>query len=84
MARIDVLTDRPIGAVGRRIFGSFTEHRPDAVSVYNSKREVEGKYVDITFGPHSFTLLEVPLAGDRAGERDQRIRTARPAGPAER
>lgn len=26
MARIDVLTDRPIGTVDRRIFGSFTEH----------------------------------------------------------
>lgn len=36
--------------------------RPDAVSVHNSKREVEGEHVDITFAPHSFTLLEVPLA----------------------
>ncbi len=26
MARIDVLTDRPIGTLDRRIFGSFTEH----------------------------------------------------------
>ena len=26
MSRIDVLTDRPIGTVDRRIFGSFTEH----------------------------------------------------------
>jgi alpha-L-arabinofuranosidase len=26
MARIDVLTSRPLGAVDRRIFGSFTEH----------------------------------------------------------
>ena len=26
MARIDVLTDRPIGTVDRRIFGSVTEH----------------------------------------------------------
>ncbi len=36
--------------------------RPDAVSVRNSKREVEGEHVDVTFAPHSFTLLEVPLA----------------------
>ena len=36
--------------------------RPDAVSVRNSKREVEGEHVDITFSPHSFTLLDVPLA----------------------
>ena len=36
--------------------------RPDAVSAHNSKREVEGEHVDITFAPHSFTLLEVPLA----------------------
>jgi hypothetical protein len=26
VARIDVLTDRPIGLVDRRIFGSITEH----------------------------------------------------------
>ena len=26
MARIDVLTDQPIGTLDRRIFGSFTEH----------------------------------------------------------
>ena len=36
--------------------------RPDAVRARNSKREVEGEYVDITFSPHSFTLLDVPLA----------------------
>ena len=36
--------------------------RPNAVSVRNSKHEVEGDQVDITFAPHSFTLLEVPLA----------------------
>jgi alpha-N-arabinofuranosidase len=36
--------------------------RPDAVSVHNSKREVEGEHLEITFAPHSFTLLEVPLA----------------------
>jgi alpha-N-arabinofuranosidase len=36
--------------------------RPGAVSARNSKREVEGEHVDITFAPHSFTLLEVPLA----------------------
>jgi alpha-L-arabinofuranosidase len=35
---------------------------PDAVSVHTSKREVEGGHIDITFSPHSFTLLEVPLA----------------------
>ncbi len=36
--------------------------RPDAVTVRNAKREVEGEHVDIAFAPHSFTLLEVPLA----------------------
>jgi len=36
--------------------------RPDAVSVSNAKREVNGENVDITFSPHSFTLLEVQLA----------------------
>ncbi len=36
--------------------------RPGAVCARNSKRDVEGEYVDITFSPHSFTVLEVPLA----------------------
>ena len=36
--------------------------RPEAVGVHNAKREVEGEQVDITFAPHSFTLLEVPMA----------------------
>jgi alpha-N-arabinofuranosidase len=36
--------------------------RPDAVSVHNAKREVEGDNVDITFAPHSFTVLEAQLA----------------------
>ena len=36
--------------------------RPDTVTVRNAKREVEGEHIDITFSPHSFTLLEVPLA----------------------
>lgn len=39
---------------------SFT--RPDAVSVRNSKREVDGEHVDIAFAPHSFTVLEMQLA----------------------
>jgi alpha-N-arabinofuranosidase len=36
--------------------------RPDAVSVRYAKRDVDGGHVDIAFGPHSFTVLEVPLA----------------------
>jgi alpha-L-arabinofuranosidase len=36
--------------------------RPDAVSVHNAKRDLEGANVDITFSPHSFTLLEMQLA----------------------
>jgi alpha-N-arabinofuranosidase len=36
--------------------------RPDAVSVRYAKRDVDGAQVDIAFGPHSFTVLEVPLA----------------------
>ena len=36
--------------------------RPNAVSVHYAKREVDGENVDITFPPHSFTLLEVQLA----------------------
>ena len=36
--------------------------RPDTVTVHNAKCEVEGEHVDVTFAPHSFTLLEIPLA----------------------
>ena len=36
--------------------------RPDAVSVRNAKRDVDGDHVDITFSPHSFTVLEMQLA----------------------
>ena len=39
---------------------SFT--RPDAVSVRNAKREVDGEHIDIAFSPHSFTVLEMQLA----------------------
>ena len=35
--------------------------RPDAVSVRNAKREVDGEHVDISFSPHSFTVLEMQL-----------------------
>jgi alpha-L-arabinofuranosidase len=35
--------------------------RPDAVSVRNAKREVGGEHVDISFSPHSFTVLEMQL-----------------------
>jgi alpha-L-arabinofuranosidase len=36
--------------------------RPDAVSVRNAKRELDGEHVDITFSPHSFTVMEMELA----------------------
>jgi alpha-L-arabinofuranosidase len=39
-----------------------TVTRPDAVSVRYAKRDVDGAHIDIAFGPHSFTVLEVPLA----------------------
>jgi hypothetical protein len=35
--------------------------RPDAVSARNAKREVDGEHVDISFAPHSFTVLEMQL-----------------------
>jgi alpha-L-arabinofuranosidase len=46
---------------------SFT--RPDAISVRNAKREVDGEHVDIAFSPHSFTVLEMQLALPRAETR---------------
>ena len=46
---------------------SFT--RRDAISVRNAKREVDGERVDITFSPHSFTVLEMQLALPRAATR---------------
>ena len=36
------------------------EH-PDAVRVHRSKREATGGHIDVTFAPHSFTVLEVSL-----------------------
>ncbi len=36
--------------------------RPDDVNVHTAKHEVGGEHIDITFAPHSFTLLEVDLA----------------------
>jgi len=30
--------------------------------VHNAKREVDGGNLDITFAPHSFTVLEAQLA----------------------
>jgi hypothetical protein len=35
---------------------------PDAVTARHSKHEVTGGHIDVTFAPHSFTLLEVSLA----------------------
>jgi hypothetical protein len=36
--------------------------RQDAVSVRNAKREVDGEHLDISFSPHSFTVLEMQLS----------------------
>ncbi len=36
--------------------------RPDDVNVHTAKQQVGGEHIDITFAPHSFTLLEVDLA----------------------
>ena len=35
--------------------------RPHAVSVRNTKRDVGGEHVDISFPPNSFTVLEIQL-----------------------
>jgi alpha-L-arabinofuranosidase len=37
------------------------EH-PDNVAVRRTQREVAGGDIDVSFAPHSFTLLEVTLA----------------------
>jgi alpha-L-arabinofuranosidase len=39
-----------------------TPARPDVVSAHSAKREVDGEEIDVTFAPHSFTLLEIGLA----------------------
>jgi len=36
--------------------------QPDRVSAHSSKRDVAGDVIDVTFPPHSFTVLEVQLA----------------------
>ena len=55
-----VMTVHKVTGKGPDAVNTFT--RPDAVSVHHAKREVDGGNVDITFPPHSFTLLEVQLA----------------------
>jgi alpha-N-arabinofuranosidase len=50
----EVNADEP-GAVN-----SFEQ--PQNVSAHNSKQEVGGEHIDVTFSPHSFTVLEVQLA----------------------
>jgi alpha-N-arabinofuranosidase len=73
--RIRLLDARATGVMGvHEVTGdspdavnSFT--RPDAVSVRNSKREVDGVHVDIAFAPHSFTVMEMQLALPRAAMR---------------
>ena len=39
-----------------------TAEKPTNVSVHKSMREVAGEHLDVTFAPHSFTILEVPLS----------------------
>jgi alpha-N-arabinofuranosidase len=39
-----------------------TMARPHDVSVHNSRHEVSGEHLDVSFAPHSFTVLEVPLS----------------------
>ena len=48
--------------------------RPDAVSVRNAKREVDGEHVDIAFSPHSFTVLEMQLALPKTATRAAPLR----------
>ena len=55
-----VMTVHEVTGVGPDAANSVA--RPDAVRVDYAKREVDGENVDITFSPHSFTLLEVQLA----------------------
>jgi alpha-L-arabinofuranosidase len=55
-----VMTVHEINGDSPEAVNSF--ERPDAVTVARSKREVSGGHVDVTFAPHSFTVLEVSLA----------------------
>ncbi len=55
-----VMTVHEVAGDGPDAVNTFA--RPNAVSALNGKRETDGEHVDITFSPHSFTLLEVPLA----------------------
>ena len=55
-----VMIVHEVTGAGPDAVNTFT--RPDAVSVRYAKRDVDGAQVDIAFGPHSFTVLEVPLA----------------------
>ncbi len=55
-----VMTVREVTADSPDAVNTFA--RPDAVGVRSARREVDGEHVDVTFAPHSFTLLEMHLA----------------------
>lgn len=55
-----IMTVHEVNGDGPQAASSFA--RPGAVSVHTSKREVSGGHLDVTFAPHSFTVLEMSLA----------------------
>jgi alpha-L-arabinofuranosidase len=54
------MTVHEVNGSGPEAANSFAH--PEDVSVNTAKREVGGEHIDISFAPHSFTLLEVDLA----------------------
>ena len=54
------MTVHEVNGSGPEAANSFAH--PEDVSVNTAKREVSGEHIDISFAPHSFTLLEVDLA----------------------
>jgi alpha-N-arabinofuranosidase len=58
-AATGTMTVHEVNGSGPEAANSFA--RPQDVSVNTSKHEVGGEHIDISFAPHSFTLLEVDL-----------------------
>jgi len=54
-----VMTGHEVNGDGPQAVNSFAH--PDAVTVRRLKHEVTGGHIDVTFAPHSFTVLEVNL-----------------------
>jgi len=58
-AATGTMTVHEVNGSGPQAANSFAH--PADVSVNTTKHEVGGEHIDITFAPHSFTLLEVEL-----------------------